>query len=227
MYKRMVKVLVASMRVNSPETPIEVFYRSNSDSDLRKVGVGQYAGYTANARKTRHYCELVQMLPDGEQICLLDCDTFVLKSLKPLEEIDADLAYTTRDGSADFLINTGLVLLRATPCVKEFFRRWHDTAMLMLAYPSIHAQYKPRYGGINQSSLMRTIETHPHPNVTITTLHCAEWNAYRESWSTHARVVHLVGDLRKKCLHRLGPSMGVVADLANLWKQYERNQVSV
>lgn len=228
-YGRMHKALSNSVLANSPSTKLETIYVPAKDHEIKQLGLGQYPGYINNARKTKHHNEYLQSVPAGdtEMRCLIDCDTLVLRDLGLAESFHHDLLYTTRPSEAKFLINSGVLLVKPSPKTKDFFQRWYDTVLLMLACPEIRLAWHDRYGGINQCGLARTLaERH---DLIVGELPCREWNSVSESWGTamqEARVVHLLDRLRRACL-------GIVADrmkwpfkeLVKEWEKYERGRV--
>ena len=227
MYHRMAEALAFSVQKNSPSTPLEIVHITDKDPDLRLSGVGRYQGYVHNTRKTRHHCNYIQSCQTDELVAMLDCDMMVLRDLSPAEKMLFDLAYTSRPGEAKFRINSGTIMVRPNDRTKQFYRRWLDRAMVMLAYPEQHTKWQPRYGGVNQCALASLM--HEGHDLELKELSCREWNSVSECWPTatqEARVVHLLDKLRRACLNIVADGRKwPYSELVPLWRGFDARRV--
>lgn len=206
-YDRLARVLARSVEVNSPGTPLELHYIELADPELEGVGRNIKATIIDNARKTKHHCQIVQDTPDGELICLLDCDTMVLGDLSEMDRDGFDFAYTMRPEGSRYPINSGVVFVRVSHITKAFYRDWYANVQVLLNDPGQLAHWKPRYGGINQCGLAATLREY-RDILTTAELPCPIWNCENESWKhfgEFTKVVHLVPPLRQAVLKKGGP----------------------
>lgn len=222
-YERMARVLEYSARLHSPETPLTVRRITSADDDIVAAGEGRKSRYLDNTRKTRHHCAAVQAAENGELLCLIDADTMVLGDLTPVESYDFDLAYTLRPDHAQYAFNSGVVFIRISEKIKEFYRRWEAVVFQMLADKSFHDQYQPRYGGVNQSGLAHLLEQ--SDEIKTKTLPCRVWNCEQDSWplfGSDTKVVHILGVLRRECLYGEPSCERFTYPLSKKWCDYER-----
>jgi hypothetical protein len=221
-YSRMAKVLQRSAKAHGVDVTIN--YISDSDTELR----GSLHGtYYQNCRKTKHHAELIDRQDTGDIVALLDADMLVLKPLLPdLEELMAgrDLAITYRPPHHRFLLNSGMVATRVNPLTRQLHWNWAKRAAKMMQEPKLYRQYASRYGGINQSALGSLLEEEEWNCLKLLGLTTLEWNAtvLEHSQSLEkSRIVHLLGALRKYCLHPGScPSKHFLAPLVAAWEQH-------
>jgi hypothetical protein len=72
--------------------------------------------------------------PDGEEVCLLDVDTLVCRSLAPFfAEAPFDVLFTWKEGG--FVLNTGVLLCRMNSASRAFFPRWREETLAILRDP--------------------------------------------------------------------------------------------
>lgn len=201
LYKRMSNALEASVAANSPSTPITVEMILDTDEDLVAIGKRRYATYVQNTRKSRHHSEIVQRSEDGELICLMDCDTLVVKDLSPAIKLmeGFDLGYTVKPRGANYKINSGVVFVRVSERTRKFYRDWEQATIMMLSEPKQHEFYRKNYGGVNQSALAYTMANNGS-DMKYLELPCQEWNACSDSWKDwqqHARIIHVLMRMRR------------------------------
>ncbi len=106
--------------------------------------------------KTLAWEYAIRQQPEGEEVCLLDVDTLVIKDLRPFfadPSIDVIFTYKPAGG---FVLNSGVMLCRATAGTLAFFERWREETVKILKDPELFNQAndsKLPYGGGDQMSL--------------------------------------------------------------------------
>jgi hypothetical protein len=95
-YGRMAQVWEASAWQNSPDTPAFMHHITDADEDIKSIGAHRKAQFVNNVRKTRHHARIVAGATDGQILCLMDCDTFVLGDLSNATNSSFDIAITVR-----------------------------------------------------------------------------------------------------------------------------------
>lgn len=168
-YSRMARVWEYSVRLNSPLCTPVLTIIEDGDEDI--VNTGREQTYRDNARKTRHHNQIVQQAKDGQLLCLMDCDTVVLGELSEVASREFDLAYTVRPNKSRFVFNSGVVFVRVSDRVRQFYRQWDCRVGELL--PSMK-RMSPKFGGINQTGLGYMLETDHGLNMGI--LDCQTWN---------------------------------------------------
>lgn len=222
-YERMARALVVSAEANSPLASINVTKFEDRDNDITRWR--RAPNLLNNSRKTKHHQQLVSEAADGEVLCMIDADTLILGELSAAEAFDFDLAVTIKPADSAYEFNSGVVFVRVSRRTKEWYEDWLAVCMQMIAQPQLYANYKTRYGGINQSSLGCLLESRPD-ELNVLRLPCAEWNSVRETWpefSPSTKVVHLLGKLRVACMRPYRRTEdSCVEHLKNIWRTYDR-----
>lgn len=223
-YRRMAKVLAFTAELHSPSTPLIVHEVNSGDEDIHATGKFRKACYIDNGRKTKHHCDIVQEAPDGELIGLLDADMMVLGDLSEVEQLDFDLAYTVRPDGSRYAFNSGTVFVRTSERMRDFYKLWYEKALQFLSCEKLHAEWRPLYGGINQCALAWMLDNHAE-GLKTQKLPCEIWNCENESWqyfSEETKVVHLVGDLRRRLMRLERSKTATIEQLAKMWSGYDR-----
>lgn len=240
-YERMARVLEYSIGAHSPRTPFVLHRVTERDNDLidainQRPESSRKQLYLDNARKMKHQCRIVQDADDGEVLCLLDADTMVLGDLTAMDMQGTDLVVTHRPAGSTYPMNSGVVFARATEGVRLFFQQWLDTSTRMLADVALHREWKARFGGINQSAFGWLMYHDSSAGVACdfvgTEVPCAIWNyesecQKRELWSDRTKVVHIHGNLRKVLFNHEQPCNAQVAQLADRWRECEKQAMGV
>lgn len=230
LYARLADALVDSVHRNSPSTSITVL-RTDGDPGTQVAprqtvpGIPDpgLRGLIENTAKMVAWEAAIEAANDGELVGLLDCDTLVLADLSPIAELAFDVTYTTRPSTSRFPFNSGVVFARISPPVRDFFRRWRELNVRMLADRDMHAPWRAQFGGINQAALGAMIAD--APGVQLLPLPCRIWNCEDQSWrlfdAENTRILHVKGRLRRACLH-LAATPPDLAHLVELWRGYDR-----
>jgi hypothetical protein len=194
MYGRMARVLDYTARRLCPGWAVNV---RQAEPELPQ-GPQRDTLLHVNAQKMDLWCRTIVEAPLGDRICLMDSDTFLVNGLDGVWDQNFDIALTVRD----FIIpiNTGVVFVRVTPETKAFFQRWLDVNAAMYVDVPFHMQWKPKYGGMTQSSLGYILESGDH-GLNVLTLPCLEWNCEDSCWGAFdpavTRVLHVKSVLRR------------------------------
>ena len=234
-HQKMARVLAASAKQNCPSSQLTIHTISGTDSEITAVRRSNL--YLNNARKTKHHRKIVHDARDGELVCLIDTDTMVLRDLAAIEtygaSADFDLAYTQPAAGAKYRINSGVLFVRISDSVRDFFDRWFLTVQQMLLDEPFHNRWRDFYGGINQAALGYLLESGVAgttcgaaggTGIKTLTLACDEWTCEPSSYDRfgeHTRVVHVMGNLRDCCLRRSQPDSRAIGRLRDIWKSYQ------
>jgi hypothetical protein len=225
----MARVLAHSCKVNSPETPLVIHEVREPDDDIVQIGRKheRQEWFIANTRKTRHLTQLVRDARDGELLCLLDVDTMVIRDLTPiLEPPTFDLGLTGGRENR-YMLNTGVVFVRVSEATRALCAAWELRAIEMLADKTLHDKWRPKWGGINQSSLASLIAK---PGaLRVQWFKTREWNAIsadhgeaiRYQDERRSRIVHLLGQVRRHLDVTRFPRYNKLKRIVELWQAYE------
>lgn len=223
LYKRMAKVLAASVNEHCGEGMFTLIRVHDRDKDIWDKGRGRITNYTQNTRKTRWQRKVVEAAPDGELICFLDADMLVLQPLNEIEQFNFDLALTYAVTGNVYKFNTGTTFVRISDKMRDFYRDWEARAIKFLCTPQAHAKYSKEYGGINQSSLASLLDE--RKDIQIFELQTHRWNALNTTHSTameQANVVHIIGDLRRSLGYKRMREDHPLKALHERWYRHER-----
>lgn len=220
-YAAMAQVLAASAAEHGSTVSINHIF--DDDKELKGALRGTYY---QNCRKTKHHAELICGQNDGDVIVLMDADMLVLRAMEPalIDQLAwHDIGITYRPPGHAFKINTGLVVTRVSPLTRRFHLAWAERCAQMVQEPRLYRQFASQYGGVNQSSFASTLLD--FPELLVAPLTTGEWNAvageHFTALSSHSRVVHILGPLRRLCLSPK-PMAGnpVLKSLERIWRQY-------
>lgn len=224
-YRRMARALENSVKANSPKTHIDIVEITASDQDLWHIGRGGLSTFTHNTRKARHHHRSLEKASDGELICFIDCDTFVLQDLSGIDEFDQfDLGITYRPANNKYKFNSGVVFVRASDSTRELYHRWAEEAKYMLGHRDYFSAYHSSYGGINQSALGSLMERGYTAHLNVFNMQTRYWNALSDEHPRaleEAKIVHLVGPLRRHIAAKMYPRGGQLGPLVREWRKYD------
>lgn len=227
-YERMAQVFAATARRHCP----------GWDLNLRKVDAldlhahrSASQGHVSNTQKLEDWNAIVQAAPDGARILLIDADTFFTNPIDDIWEQDFDLAYTVK--RSQFPFNLGVIFVRVSDHTRTFFTAWTEQNRRMLLHKVIHRQYRSRFGGINQASFGRVLETQAALAVNLLGIPCSEWNCEDSAWSmfdpADTRIVHVKSALRRAIFDSSKEDMAKpgVARLVEMWRGLEAETVAL
>lgn len=221
-YERMARVFDATARRYCPDWDINVRNVDQRDIPRHRAAV---QGHVSNTQKLEDWNQIVQHAPDGARILLIDADTFLVNPIDDIWDRDFDIAYTTKRSTFPF--NLGVIFVRATVSAKQFFAAWTAENRHMLQKKAVHREYRQRFGGINQASFGRTLETDAVRGVNLLGIPCVEWNCEDRAWERfdpeRTRIVHVKSALRRAIFDGTAADLAKpgVRRLAEMWKQIE------
>ncbi len=225
-YARLAAVLQESARVHCPGVDFTLHHAPSVTDEIMAVGRRRQWLFQRNAMKTFMHNQIVQSAKCGEAICLMDCDTMILRDLSLVWWSKFDFAYTVKSPNSGYVCNSGVVFVRVSERTKEFYSAWWQTVLRMLSDEAFHKKWKEKWGGINQAALGWILENHNGTSggVHVKELKTAEWNACKHDWPTaldKAHVVHILEPLKRCCLQGIATS-DPVQNIANVWHRFEK-----
>ena len=178
--------------------------------------------YQANSIKLNYWSNAIRT--EEGNICLIDGDTVVLKDVEHVFEQDFDIAYTRRSAGIHIPINGGVLFVKSSPRVWDFFDKWVMTNNEMLNNRSLHLIWYRKYNGINQASFGYMLERYVSklkiievPGVKYNACDKSDWIGLNDQ--TH--ILHVKSDLRVACINGIVPKGYDKA--VKIWKGYENN----
>lgn len=200
MYKKLLDVFLKSVEENDPENDVVV-------KMVQPPGVKTKHCFSSNTHKLAIWVEEMLKLPEGHEICFIDCDMMVLQSPNDVFENDFDIAYTKRPHPKGHRlpVNGGVVFCRNNERSRDLMKLWEKINNEMFNNRKFHEQWRKKYAGMNQSAFGYIME---HPNLydaKMIPVPCNTYNVCNEYWSgvgedDNIRIVHIKSQLRKMCL---------------------------
>jgi hypothetical protein len=236
-YDRLARVLRHSARLYCPHWDISITRVTPATRDPRD---GQFlvsalgkASFLSNTQKMLAWADVVEHAPDGQPILLIDCDTFVVGPLDAIWDEPFDIAYTVKVPGWQHIpkeqwqpkipFNSGVVFVRVSPRVREFFRVWREENLVMLRDRDHHRQWRGVYGGINQAALGRAIQSGWLTQLDLKEIPCQVWNCEDSSWAKFdeaTRIVHVKSALRL-AIRGDGPTLDSFRPIVTLFRRME------
>jgi len=217
-WARMAKVLEYSAR-KFTDWDIDIRRIEFDESFRSAIGVRSLA---YNTQKMQFWFDAVMAAADGAQMLLIDADTVILRSLDDVWESEFDYAYTIRHKSFPF--NSGVVFVRVSQAVRDFFHVWRNENLRMLTDSAHHQKWRKAYGGINQAALGFALEHQLTSRLKLLQLECQEWNCEDTTWNNfdeRTRILHVKSNLRRAIF--VDPVFTPhLAGLIEWWKEMER-----
>lgn len=219
-FARMARVLEATLAVHGRAWQTSVV---TMPSARRGHGTG-VPGHIANTHKLDRWCEIVASAPEGEELLLLDADTFVTRPIDDIWAEPFDLAYATKRHG--FKFNLGVLFVRVTDRTRAFFEAWRaeNAALFVPTDPPVLRKWRETYGGINQAAFGQLEARGALDRLHRKPLSCVEWNCEESAWArfdpTITRIVHVKGALRRQIFNR-EPVTPDTAGLVNRWRTLE------
>lgn len=222
-YIRLARVLEYTARQHCPDWIIRV----EQATPPVRIG-GQNDSHRVNTQKMDCWIDVLQRAADGEHILFLDADTFIVRPLDALWTKPFDMAYTVKPGAWP-PFNTGVVAVRVSSKIRDWFYLWHVEQLRMLSDGLYHHPYHRRYGGTHQAALGALLERRQQPrgygqDLEILGLPCLEWNCENSAWADFnprlTRIVHVKETIRKAVFKRVKPELAVYP-VVRAWRQAE------
>lgn len=208
-YQRMARALEVSAKEHCPDWSIEV----------QRIESTARGKYDTNLDKLRHWVAFVNLCADGDELCLIDADTFIARPLDPVWELPFDVAIAHKR-QVRLPFNAGVVFLRVNARIRAFMADWLDVNLRMKADRQFHLQYERTYSGINQAALGYMLERKQPLGAELHWLDAGEWNACApQFWDKpDARIYHVKSQLRQQA--QAGLTTGAYARALTLWRRY-------
>lgn len=219
MYARLLAAWENSVKANMPGTEYEKAFLDPKDFPQCRHPRNSYL---ANSVKLNYWLQRVK--EENQDLCLIDGDTVVLKDVSHVFDRDFDIAYTRRTKGIQLPINGGVLFLRPSERVTEFFEKWVLTNNEMLTNQALHRTYYRKYAGINQASFGYMLENRLRlkHRLEIIELPCSEYNACdRPDWinfGEHVKILHAKSELRLCCLGQVNVKQYQKA--VDEWRKY-------
>lgn len=223
-WPRMARVFAHSARMYCPDWQLALTKLS-----APKRRFNQSENHSANTLKLEHWCEAIAACADGDEVLLIDADTFIVRPLDDVWQLPFDVAITVRPPTYPMPLNAGVVFVRVTSQARAFMAEWLDANGRMCADRALQARYR-KYQGINQRALGMLIE---QGAVYPTPLPCAEWNCEDSSWQafdpSFTRIVHVKSALREAVFPSTyaRPPKPHLKAIADTWREIERQALRV
>jgi hypothetical protein len=224
---RMLRVLELSAAEHSPATPLVVHRREGHGGATRAALDPGSASFADNSHKMRLWREIVDGAADGEMIGLIDADMMVTGGLAGAAGLAGDVIYTARPEGARFPLNSGVMFFRVSPRVRRWVHVWHGLNEGMLRDARRHAEWRERYGGINQAAFGETLAIAGElmPEVDVRAVPCAVWNCEETGWADfkvgETRLVHLKGRLRRVLRDGRMARLPQVRRICEMWRRFD------
>ena len=178
--------------------------------------------YVANSVKLNYWAEKIKQ--ESGNICLIDGDTVVLKDVEHVFDLDFDIAFTRRSKGVHIPINGGVLFVKASPRVHDFFDKWVLTNNEMLTNRVLHLHWYRKYNGINQASFGYMLERYKS-DLKIIQVEGSKYNACDKiDWigiNDDTHILHVKSELRVACINNLGPKQYEKA--VKTWREYENS----
>lgn len=222
MYERMAKVFEYTAKKHCPNWDINVDHVEPVELEHHNMAL---PSHVANTQKMEAWNRVVQGAENGKRILLVDSDTFFTNGIDDIWEKDFDICYTSKKTSR-FPFNSGVIFIRVSDKVKDFFNEWAEVNRNMLKNAKKHQPWRAKYGGINQAAFGWMLRSEEAKRLNIADVPCREWNCEDSSWASfdpnETRIVHVKSDLRRAIFRRGRQDRHGVADLVKLWKSIEQ-----
>lgn len=201
-YRRMARVLDHTARVHHPHAVVAVVHTQDviaSRSDAFIV-------------KARAWTDLIMCARDGDELLLLDVDTFFVGDGSSCFQGVSAIGVTTR-GSLDTL-NSGVLAVRVSDAVREWIAPWEERTRVWCA------RNVGRVWCGDQDALR---EMCIDGGVTITQLPCAIYNAQQHCWPPvdGCKIVHVKSDARRILFGGALHGNPGAHSVASLWSSLE------
>ena len=176
--------------------------------------------YIANSVKLNWWADKIKK--ESGNICLIDGDTVVLKDVEHVFDQDFDIAYTRRSASVRIPINGGVLFVKPSERIHDFFDKWVLTNNEMLTNRALHLAWAKIYQGINQASFGYMISRY-RSNLKIIEVPCSKYNACdKVNWfniNNETHIMHIKSELRQACINNIVPRQ--YKEAVKIWKKYD------
>ena len=199
MYTKLLRVFEQSVKENDPGNDTVV-------KTIPPPRVRNNQCFSSNTLKLGVWVEEMEKLPEGHEICFIDCDMMVLQPPNDVFELDFDIAYTKRPHKKTHRlpVNGGVVFCRNTEKARAFMKDWKSVNDKMFMDRKFHERWRKKYAGMNQSAFGYLMEHPQDYTAKLVPVECNTYNVCNESWNkvghdSDIRIVHIKSALRKAC----------------------------
>lgn len=217
-YERLLNTFCKSINKNNPDVKIEkILIKAPKPRDSENKFL------ISNTKKLECWYNYLKTTTE-EKIIFADCDMLNLKKIEC--DLDFDIGITKRDNCV-LPYNGGIVFVKNNDNGKKFIELWNYVNNKMYyEWRDIHAQYRLKYGGMNQAALGYLLEKMDH-GAKIKFLPCLTYNACDDNWkfiNPKTIFVHIKGKLRRAVLSKARHvnCQPAIYEIMKLWKEYER-----
>lgn len=221
MYERMANVFEYTARQHCPNWDINVDHVDPVELEHHNMAL---PSHVANTQKMEAWNRVVQEEENGKRILLVDTDTFFTNGIDDIWDLDFDICYTSKKVSR-FPFNSGVVFVRVSDKVKDFFEEWAAVNRDMLRNARKHQPWRAQYGGINQAAFGQMLMSAQAARLHVRDIPCQIWNCEDSSWGTFdphtTRIVHVKSELRRYIFRGPRKVREGVPELAALWHSIE------
>jgi hypothetical protein len=200
MYEKLLRVFEQSVKENDPKNDVIV-------KMVAPPNVKRKHCFASNTHKLAIWVDEMKKLPEGHEICFIDCDMMVLKSPSDVFNLEFDLAYTKRPKPQGHRlpVNGGVVFCRNNERSRQFMMKWKEVNDKMYNNKDFHERWRKKYAGMNQSAFGYLMEHPKEYSAKLIPVECNTYNVCNESWhqvgqDSNIRIVHIKSDLRKMCI---------------------------
>jgi len=205
-YAKLLEVFEKSIHHHMPHCEVRSIKMDPPDhSGVRKLS------FLSNMEKLQVWArEAQQAVDDGVDLILADCDMVCVGDASHVfDENDFDIAYTVRNDHTNLSVNGGVVYVRPTEATRHFFQRWTELDQQFYYDWNLHAEWRIRYGGMNQASFGYLLEKpEEQQGARLKELPTLHYNAVNYDWphvGSKTVFIHIKSDLRKAVLTRTIP----------------------
>lgn len=149
----------------------------------------------ANHEKLKEWEKVVRTAE--EPIILLDTDMYCLNDFREVVDLVKHVGVTYRPNNQWPPVNGGFVVVQPTEEARQFMAEWVRVDKMMFDNPKLHAPWRDKWAGMNQSSYGYLIDQLGYGKY-VSKLPCDPYNCVEpwHYWRT-SKLVHVKGDLRK------------------------------
>jgi len=178
-----------------------VIANSNAELNIKNVLRGKdYTVYRTrrdNNLKLQYWVDFIRKAT--MPTVLMDTDTLVLQDIGGAFDMDFDVAITVLENDPISWFNGGVVFVKPSKKVADFFDLWLQTDNQLMANPGARQMYARgrKISGQNQVSFTYLYDD---VKIKIIELPCHVWNCCNSAWdnfSENTKVLHIKEGLRK------------------------------
>jgi len=222
MYEKLLRVFEQSVKENDPKNDVVV-------KRISPPKVKSKQCFSSNTLKLGVWVEEMEKLPEGHEICFIDCDMMVLKPSDDVFKNDFDICYTKRPRpqNSRLPVNGGVIFCKNNECSRHFMRHFRIINDKMYNDRKFHERWRKKYAGMNQAAFGYLLEHPKEYTAKLFGVECNTYNVCNESWhnvgkNQNIRIVHIKSALRKMCVTG-SCTMPNCKKAVEIWNQLYKN----